>query len=191
MDAAIISSVISIIALSLSALSTFLTFFYNRTRLTGVVVRGDVSLQRSGGFDGEKASVSFQTFAKIGVLISNHGNRPVTLTSLALVVDDEEPNTGFQPVEPTLLAPNSAQVFTNEYRVSQVSLDDVARDTKIPARTERVWAQVRLHNHRGKSRVVKIPALELATTYIPGEGDERYPNADITATPAHRPTRLV
>ncbi len=194
-----IATVISLIALGLSALSTFLAFFYQRTGLTGAVVRAHATTRRSGGFDGETANVQFQQDARIEVLLSNTGTRPLVITAIEAVVGapnasrpgDEPPIQPYEQVASVLLEPKTALVFPIEFRLCTVGLDNVTRTTDIPERRERVWARVTVYDHRGRVHQPDLPAFAAKTTYRPGEENDRYPQSDLAIDQVHRPMRLV
>ncbi len=196
-----LSTIFSLSALGLSGLSTYMTFFNRRNRLTGTIVRAQGGINRGGSYDGSTgiATVSFRRGAYIEVLLANSGTLPLVLTDLVLVSGEagrrakptSEPLRPFERVEPMLLEPKSAHVFKSEYTLSMDNHENVSRTTVFPERSERFWVRATIYDHRGRALKRDFPAFSSVMTYHEGEADDRYPDATIALDVTFRPTRLV
>ena len=75
------STVLSLAAMVLSSLTTYLTFFDARYTLTAVVADTKGQVSTSSGSSGEKRSVNYGFWIDNSIVMSNRGTRAIVTSS--------------------------------------------------------------------------------------------------------------
>ncbi|MEM9667798.1 MAG: hypothetical protein AAF950_02660 [Pseudomonadota bacterium] len=115
------SAVLSLAAMTLSSLTTYLTFFDARYTLTQAVAEVTVSQQGGGYSDGERQEATYRFFPRLELILSNRGTRPIVVSNLEIfqsasterceLTDTKLYMPEFQPiiVEPGTVSPTAIE----------------------------------------------------------------------------------
>ena len=192
------SSALALMALALSSLTTYLTFFDARYALTAAVANVSASVQT--GFSSSEAgsSVSYRTFVAPSIIVSNRGTRPVVVTAVEAVLS---PNTSecassdtvrAPQFEALIIEPNTVENLKFEFGLPGVDAQANAEGAfELFEKTELWCLRWTVFDHTGR-RTQPLTALStFSTVYRPADDDSRYPTADIDADTIHAPMVLA
>ena len=186
----------SMIAVVVSAVTTFLTFFDERYTLTAAIVDVGAGVQRSASYaDGKGLDVMYQHYVEPTLILSNRGTRALVLTEVNLARSTRlgacEIDEVLQPigsgVEPMIIEPGTVRTLANEYRISRVEAHWDARS--VPAsgadrlnaeHVPETWCtQLVVFDDRGRRMEPLMETLTLERVFTPPDEDDDYPGGTL------------
>lgn len=197
------SVVLSLAAMMLSGLTTYLSFFDVRYTLTAAVASVGSNFQ--SGFSSTDGGIeaTYIAYVRPQLILSNRGTRPVVLTDIALFASSAaetclagEGKTadrlqGHDAAPATIVEPNSVREVPLEFQLPKVNA--VAAD---PARLDlkdgtQLWClRWTIFDHAGRRHEPAIPAFTLTTAYVPEPG-ETIPGVEASIDFPKGPQKLV
>ena len=146
----ITTAILSLLAMLLSSVTTYLTFFDNRYTLTAAIAGVDGQIQSGGGSSGEGVySLTFRPFATPSIILSNHGTRALVVTSVTLVpsvshevcevaadASSREPTTRMKPM---LVEAGSIQEVSLEFLLHETNAEKTPTQNYQIKDTDSSW----------------------------------------------------
>ena len=189
------SAVLSLAAMALSSLTTYLSFFDARYTLTSAVadVKGDTN-RGSGRRDG-KWTVNFRFYAEPTVILSNRGTRALVVSDVDLVesqdvesckvADDakrhnftmrNEDGTRYNLVEPFIVEPGTVMPVTLSAALNELNLEGVtgqAPDMSSLAPRKTLWCmEWTIYDPNGKRHMNMMPGVVSDIFFEIPEGED-------------------
>ncbi len=191
------STVLSLAAMVLSSLTTYLTFFDARYTLTATIANVQTQTSRGYGSNGETKNIDYRFYVEPLMIISNRGTRPVVLTDMKLVkstnMDTCEP-TDFvvgQRIDPIVMEPG-----TVEQLKPMLGLEDVEQNISVEEEftlqpVNELWCLqwVAIDPNGGRHEPM-TEAFRTHATFKTVEG-ENYPEVEFELDAVLAPQRLV
>ncbi len=195
------SAVLSLTAMALSSLTTYLTFFDARYTLTQAVATVSVQVQSGGSSSGGVASAYYRYFLTPQIILSNRGTRPLVLSNVELVpssnvercAPDEDAETPpMRRLDAVIVEPGTVQQLALDVELPAISAEaKPGRDFDLPE-SDALWClKWTIFDPNGERREPVTPAFRAKLTFAPPEPDDRYPDAEIDLDYPKEPTRLV
>ena len=193
------SAVLSLAAMALSSLTTYLTFFDSRYTLTQAMADVSVQIQSGGSaYDGQ-AQAFFRYFPTLDLILSNRGTRPIVISDVDVyqsASDRKCEPTGEalfkQAFEPQIVEPGTVQALSLE-----VSLPNIERTSENGAPfdltgSSEMWClKWTLFDPNGRRHEPLAEAFSMDISFTAPEGDDRYPSTDIELDFPRQPERLL
>lgn len=202
------SSVLSVTAMGLSSLTTYLTFFDASYTLTMANAAVELSVQSGGGSSGGETTAYFRFFLRPSIILSNRGNLAIVVSDVRLfrstsldtctIADGDRgrrPFTGRNdtPATPRVVEPETLEHVTLEFGLEEASTTakaDADGNFDIPS-DQGLWClKWTLFDPNGKRHEPTSPVLTLTRSYEMKEG-EKYPDVNVEKDFPKRPIRLV
>lgn len=192
----LLNGMMAVIAMLLSTVTTYLSFFDDRALLTGVI--DDVRpWARSGGGGSEgNWSYSFRHGVEIDLILSLRGTRPLVLTEALLVrvpigADCEGAALAQQPYqfETRILEPKSLTPLALEFPLPGAEATAPSKAAlRFDDRADGWCLQLKLFDASGAASTPMMRAFDARTAYV-REAGEDYPSAsiDVDVSPAPAP----
>lgn len=185
----ITTAILSLLAMLLSSLTTYLTFFDARYTLTAAIAGVDGVIQSSGGSSGEGVfSIDFRPFATPSIILSNRGTRALVVTDVTLIrssshevcdiAADAPSLKATSRMKPLLVEPGSIQEVSLEFGLPQTSGQKTPTQGYQIANTDSSWCMKWvIFDPDGERHEPTMLALRETTRFNPEPGGETY-NAD-------------
>ncbi|MEL6323146.1 MAG: hypothetical protein AAFQ84_02825 [Pseudomonadota bacterium] len=193
------SAVLSLAAMGLSTVTTYLTFFDARYTLTQAIADVPIQLQSGGGYSDGEADAYFRFFPTFDLILSNRGTRPVVVSDLEIyrsAAMDQCELTGepmyMQDFQPVIVEPGTVSPFSVE--VSLPNLERSARDGEafdLSGEEALYCFQWTLFDPNGRRHEPIAEALTVRYTLLPPPEGERYPDITVEKDFPRRPERLI
>ncbi|MEM6627695.1 MAG: hypothetical protein AAF719_13435 [Pseudomonadota bacterium] len=192
------TSVLSLAAMVLSSMTTYLTFFDARYTLTAAISSISGSTQRSAGSNGETYSVSFFHYATPAIILSNRGTRSLVVTEVNLVRSSskdtcEATEERLKPFsfESFIVEPDTVQQMKLEYPLPKAEGERSADEAFNLASRDDLWClEWIVFDQNGGRREPLMPAMTFKADYVPDE-DGEYLDAEIDMDAPKAPFTLL
>lgn len=194
------SAVLSLAAMALSSMTTYLTFFDARYTLTTAVADVALQVQSGGGMSNGTKSVTYRYYPYPEIILSNRGTRPLVLSDAELVrsadldtceLSDEEPIP--TRIEAVIVEPGTVQQLSMELALPGISAE-VAEDADFALEpSEDLWClQWTVFDPNGQRREPLTPVFTTKITFEqPEDPDDRYPDTKVDLDFPKGATKLV
>ena len=198
------SSVLSVAAMGLSSLTTYLTFFDASYTLT--MANADVKIQIQSGSSSSKGqrSAYYRFFVNQGVILSNRGKLALVVSGVRLFRSTqpdrcEAPtdkdafvsNSDATPTIPVVVEPETIRHIQLRSQIKPVSAEANPDGTfDLPADSGFWCLKWTIFDPNGKRHEPMSPAFTLQREYVM-EGDDRYPGVKAKKEFPREPIRLV
>ena len=204
------STILSLAAMVLSSLTTYLTFFDARYTLNAAVA--DVSGQQNRGYssNGEQRNVNFRFYVTPTVILSNRGTRALVVSEVSLVKseqmerciigDQAERRTPFlidvetnrsSTIEPYIVEPGAVRAEKMEVSLPDMEWAGALGEEVDLEAEEAQWCFAWVvFDPNGKRHEQYMPAFTSQVTFVTEEG-ENYPSANFALDFDKGPTRLL
>lgn len=193
------SAVLSLVAMALSSLTTYLTFFDARYTLSATLSRVDMQVQSSGGMSNGMRSAYYRVWPTAQIILSNRGTRAVVLSDLQLVRSDTV--EGCNPVgeaydtriEPVVIEPGTVQTISVEFELDPVSFEypDGAAPPLPEAETQHWCMRWTAFDPEGRRREPVTSFFTLQRRFEMPEADGRSPRVDYEMDYPRAPETIV
>ncbi|MAK62840.1 MAG: hypothetical protein CMK09_17870 [Ponticaulis sp.] len=191
------STVLSLLAMVLSSLTTYLTFFDARYTLTATIANIDAQTSRGLSTTDGQRMLDYRIFLESTLILSNRGTRPVVLTDYMLIKSEDvstcESSADGKPL------PSQTRVI-EPGTVEQIALSMYLEDVEavLPETELAEIAPVKdlyclgwvVIDPNGKRHTPMTPAFRTDLSFRTPEG-ETYPEMDDTITYEEAPKTLV
>lgn len=200
------SNVMAVLAMGLSSLTTYLTFFDTSYVLTAANANVVVQVQSGGGTNNGVSSASFNFFVRPSLIMSNRGKLAIVVSDVSLfrstdreicrAADGDEGVSAFRPrggggSMPMIIEPETLKHLELEFGLEPVRAtagDGASFD--IPA-DDGLWClKWTVFDPNGQRKEVSSPVLTMKTTYM-NVDDRRYPKVKIDKDFPKGPLRLI
>ncbi len=200
------SNVLSITAMGLSTLTTYLTFFDASFVLTTANAGASVRIFGSGGKANGERSVQFEFRVKSSVILSNRGKLAVVVSDIRafkstaldacqIARDDKGQSLTYRvdngPPIPRVVEPETLQQLEIRFQLDKVKQTVPDGSAISLPSSESLWClKWVIFDPNGVRHEVTSPVLRAARTYI-DKGLDKRPEADIELDITKKPVRLV
>ncbi|MEO0883769.1 MAG: hypothetical protein AAFY34_13715 [Pseudomonadota bacterium] len=193
------SAVLSLAAMALSSLTTYLTFFDSRYTLTLAVADVAVSQQGGGFSSGDTREVSYRFFPRLELILSNRGTRPIVVSDLEIfesasperceVTDTTLFMQEFQPiiVEPGTVSPAAIETSLENIEGSSVG----GAPIQIGPVSNLYCLKWTLFDPNGRRHEPFAAAFKIDIGFLPPEPGEYAPETDVSVDFPKQPERLL
>ncbi|MBB35210.1 MAG: hypothetical protein CME88_07380 [Hirschia sp.] len=189
------SAVLSLAAMALSSLTTYLSFFDARYTLTAAVADVDGQTQRGSSSGNGRWSVNFRFYAAPTIILSNRGTRALVVSEVSAVASDSlgecriadgaerrkvtvlnEAANRYEVLDPQII--ESGSVIPLEFEVSLKDIDmegstDVAPDFDLST-IETMWClEWVIFDPNGKRHEEVMPGFVSTVEFEIPEGEDR------------------
>lgn len=189
----LLNGVMSAVAIVLSAITTYVTFFDDRITLTATIDTVRTAVQSGGGGGDGRWSYGFQYRVGVDLILALRGARPVVLTDAELVRsttpdacvagDDVEKTFGFETMvlQPGALAPLSIEFSLPRIEDQATSIDAL----EFAPRSETWCLRLTLFEQSGERQEPMLRAFASDISFFMEEGED-YPSTrfDVDASRA-------
>ncbi|MEO1476721.1 MAG: hypothetical protein AAFS13_10105 [Pseudomonadota bacterium] len=193
------SAVLSLAAMALSSLTTYLTFFDARYTLTQAIADVSVSQQGGGFSNGDRREVTYRFFPRVEIILSNRGTRPIVISDLEIFESASEERCEMtdkklfmQEFQPIIIEPGTVSPTAIE-----TSLDNVegsARDGEVITMepiSNLYCLKWTLFDPNGRRHEPLSTAFAIDIGFLPPEPGEYSPETDVTLDYPKEPDRLL
>lgn len=193
------NTTLSVLAMGLSSLSTYLTFFDSSYTLTVSAARMDQQIQRSYSSSDNKKSISFRTYVTPHMVVSNRGTRPLVLSDLELIkstrMDKCELGDTIQQtrIDAAIIEPGTVQQLPYEFALPAIDLEAAISEPFALEEGKELWClRWTVFDPDGKRRE-PMSELFIATRTFPDDqmDNNGYPQMALDLELEHAPKRLV
>ncbi|MEO0983512.1 MAG: hypothetical protein AAFX03_12770 [Pseudomonadota bacterium] len=192
------ANVLSLSAMALSSLTTYLTFFDARYTLTTAVASLEMSLQRGGFSDGEEKSVYFRPYMSAQIILSNRGTRSLVVTDAQLVraagaEGCELTDTVMESrLSPMIIDPGAVTPLTLEFALPETQ-QEVPIDAAFDLPSDEAYWCLRwtVFDPQGQRSEPAVPVASITTTYAPPPEEDDYPEAELDVDYPKGPATLA
>jgi hypothetical protein len=180
------NTILSLAAMIVSTITTYLTFFDARYTLTAAVAGVEGQIQSSGGSGGEGIySILFRPFVTPSIILSNHGTRALVVTNVELVKStsheicevsaDAMARSPTTRMKPMLVEAGSIQEVSLEFGLPETTAEKTPAQPYQIADTDSSWClRWVLFDPDGKRHEPTMLALRETTKFSPEPGSEYY-----------------
>lgn len=195
----IISMIMSAIALVMSAVTTYLNFFYERSDLTATMDRVPMQIQSSGSASDDQVEAQFRYYVTPAFVLTLQGTRPLVVTDVNLIraanregcIRTETKARRFGGAFETIILEKGAILrLAAEFELesSKVTSED---KFAITGRSERWCLELTAYDQRGRRVEALMPAFDVDLKFAPPQEDERYPTSTGSVDVCRGPVKLV
>lgn len=193
------SAVLSLAAMALSSMTTYLTFFDARYTLTVAVANVTAGIQSGGGRDGEgRQTASYRYWPKATMIFSNRGTRPVVLTDMQLVRSEDlqkcvpEEKAWDTRIDPMIIEPGTVRDLTVEFELQRIdAVAEAGQEFALEGDTSLWCMQWVVFDPNGQRREPMTPFFTLTRGFeAPAAPGER-PDATISLDYPQGPETVV
>ncbi len=193
------SAVLSMAAMALSSLTTYLTFFDSRYTLTVAVASVSVAIQSGGSSDGEgRRTASYRYWPTTTMIFSNRGTRPVVLTDIQLVRSTERDKcvAGEKAwdtrIDPMIIEPGTVRDLTVEFELPRIDLVATGEQAFQPQGDTSLWCvQWVVFDPNGQRREPVTEFFTLTRGFEPPETPGERPDATVSLDYPQGPETVV
>jgi len=199
------SAVLSLAAMALSGLTTYLTFFDARYTLTVATADVAVRMQTSGGRDAEgNRSATYQYWPTFNMVMSNRGTRALVVTEIELlkssdiercVVDDENKmQRYFQGglFDTVIIEPGTVLPKELEFNLDRLAVGAGPGEPLAPqAEMALFCARYTVFDPNGRRHEPLAPVLTITRGFEPAEDPEDSPDGTLDVDYPKGATTLV
>lgn len=194
------SGVLSLAAMALSSLTTYLTFFDARYTMTTAIADASVQVQSGGSVSDGITSAYYRFYPNLNVILSNRGTRSLVLSRVDLVrSSDAETCTAveddgiFTPSrEPVIIEPGTVQQVPMEFSLANVDAEvETGEPFMLEGNTTLYCLKWTIFDPNGRRREPLTEAMTITTDYEAPSGDDYYPDISVQVDFPKRPTRIV
>lgn len=191
------SAVLSLAAMALSTLTTYLTFFDARYTLTAAVADVSGNTNRGYGSGNGRWSVNFRFYTEPTVILSNRGTRPLVVSDVDLVASQDlesckvaedakrnnftmsdEDGARYSVVEPFIVEPGTVMPVKLSAALDEINLEgtsDQPPNLDDLAARKTLWCmEWTVYDPNGKGLQKLMPAVVSDISFAIPEG-EQYP----------------
>ena len=182
------SAVLSLAAMALSSLTTYLTFFDSRYTVTVAVSNVELQLQTSSSSSGDGTrNAYYRLWPTAQMIFSNRGTRAVVLSDMQLVRSNDlgscEPDEEAYDtrIEPLIIEPGAVEPLSVEFELEPVSFvfEEGANDP-IPGPETQHWCmRWTAFDPEGRRREPVTSFFTVERSFTPPETDRSVPRMEI------------
>ncbi|MEO0786240.1 MAG: hypothetical protein AAFY10_11110 [Pseudomonadota bacterium] len=188
----------SVLAVLLSSLTTYLTFFDARYTVSAAVAKVEVQVQTSGGASDGRKNVSYRYFPTASVILSNRGTRPVVISEIDIVrsesIEDCQAGekTAVYGFEPLIIEPGTVASFDLEFQLPAITAEG-PMETQLDLDEEvALWCAAWVaFDPNGYRREPVTPFVTITRGFTPAADGERYPKASVILDYPRQPETIV
>lgn len=192
------SVVLSLTAMVLSSMTTYLTFFDSRYTLTTAVSGVQWQMQTGSSSSNGKRESYFRKFVDPAIIVSNRGTRPLVLTNI-IVVDSTDPETCVpgeksypSRIEAKIIEPGTVQQIPLSLTIGSVEAIADADGKYALEDTKRLWClKWTIFDPNGRRHEPISPAFTETTVFAQPETPDDYATGEFTVEYSKQPTQLV
>lgn len=177
------------VAVAVSLITLYLTYFDNRYTLRAAMVETGLQTQRGGSSSpGEPSTVSFRMFATPAFVLSNEGAQTLVISAADLVRADSadgcsadgETRTAFgEGIGTIVIPPGSVQALRAEYPLATIDADDAGGWGLEPI--DALWClRITMFDPKGRRQDPLFPAFRVQVGFNPPTDEDRYPSAAVS-----------
>ncbi len=193
------NAVLSVAAMAMSSMTTYLTFFDSRYTLTTAVAAVEQQVQRGYSSSNGESEVYFRRYVTPQMIVSNRGTRPLVLSDVSLVrSSDPDTCAATEDVRTTHFTAKIVEPGTVEQMPFEFSLPNIEAvsnengEFDLQDTTELWCLNWTVFDPNGRRRE-PLSAAFVATTSYPVEGidEDGTPNMKFEVEPSFKAERLV
>lgn len=195
------TAVLSLVAMALSSMTTYLTFFDARYTLTQAVASVQLQVQSGGGSSNGEKSAYYRYYPYPQIILSNRGTRPLVLSNVELVksstletcTEDESVEIPqARTFEAIIVEPGTVQQLPLELALPAVS-QEVAEDEEFDLQPDTaLWClKWTAFDPNGERQEPLTPVFTTEITFTPPEPGDRYPSTNVELDFPKGPTKLI
>lgn len=192
------SVVLSLTAMVLSSMTTYLTFFDSRYTLTTAISGVEWQMQTGSSSSNGERDVYFRKFVDPAIIVSNRGTRPLVLTNV-VVVDSTNPETCVpgekafpSRIEAKIIEPGTVQQIPLSLGIGSVEATADASGYYDLTDTKTLWClKWTIFDPNGRRHEPISPAFTETTKFAQPETPEDYASGTFTIEYPKQPTKLV
>ena len=195
------TAVLSLIAMALSSMTTYLTFFDARYTLTVAVADAPLQIQTSSSRNNGVTTANYQFYPKPSIILSNRGTRALVLHTVELYrsnsltacdIDGQEAEGVAFGFEPKIVEPGSVQQLVPEFGLDRLSGESASGQRLVMEPDEALFCiKWVVFDPNGNRREPVSPAFSWTLDFSTYEEGDLYPRADVKIDYPKEPTRLV
>ena len=195
----LISIILSVLALSTSFITTYLTFFHESNELTVAMDRAPLQVQSGSSSNGEKRTKSFHFFVKPSFILALQGTRPLVLADIQLVRARNRESILPTETKAFRLGGNFESLILEKGSLKRLTLEFSLEDSDLTSednfavedRFERWCLQFTIYDHKGRRAEPIIHAFDLDVVFSPPADEEDYPNCSLELDVPKGPRTIV
>ncbi len=193
------NALLSVTAMVMSSMTTYLTFFDSRYTLTTAVAGVEQQVQRGYSSSDGQTELNFRRYVTPQMIVSNRGTRPLVLSEVSLVRSgDLKKCTLTEDIRTTqftakIIEPGTVDQFPFSFSLPPVdAFAGVGEDFDLTELTELWCLHWTVFDPNGRRRE-PLSAAFVATTSYPAEGVDKdgRPNMKLDIEPSFKAERLV
>lgn len=192
------SAVLSLAAMALSSMTTYLTFFDARYTLTAAMSAVSGQIQSGGGSDGTRTTAFARFYIEPAVILSNRGTRPLVLTDVELVRSAaaetcEASDTVLRTqMETIIIEPETVREARFNFELPRAQGEaDAAGRFNMPGENALWCLRWTMFDPSGRRLEPVMPAFTAETSFAEPGPDDRYPDAGLDLDYPKGARRLV
>ncbi|MEM6412260.1 MAG: hypothetical protein AAF683_12070 [Pseudomonadota bacterium] len=193
------SAVLSLAAMSLSSLTTYLTFFDSRYTLTQAIADVSISQQGGGYSSGDVREVTYRFFPRIDLILSNRGTRPIVVSDMEIFESASrdqceltEETLFMQEFTPIIIEPGTLSQTSVETSLKNVEGQSTGGAPIVLDPISRLYClKWTLFDPNGERHEPMAEAFSINIDFLPPEPGEYSPETDVTVDFPRRPERLL
>lgn len=194
------TTVLSVGAMVLSSLTTYLTFFDTRYTLSVAVAEVSVQVQSGGSSSNGETSAYYRFFPATELVFSNRGTRPVVVSDLRLMrsdrsdrceISDESERGYVYNFDTMIVEPGTVTSMAVETGMDNLTLDGVDGAITPPPDDVVLWcAHWVAFDPKGYRREPMTPFFTMSRTFSQEDG-ARYPAVSVAVDYPREPNTIV
>lgn len=188
----------STIAVIMSTLTTYLTFFDARYTLSATVAKVAVQVQSGGGVSNGMKSASYAYYPEADIILTNRGTRAVVVSeidifrSASLEACEPAEDTFVRPIEPKVIEPGAVTSFKLEFELPRITAEGPENTPLVIPDETSLWCAAWVaFDPKGYRREPVTPFLTLTRSFEPARAGDRFPTARIELDYPRQPETIV
>ncbi|MEO1404960.1 MAG: hypothetical protein AAFV54_00535 [Pseudomonadota bacterium] len=193
------SAVLSLAAMTLSSLTTYLTFFDSRYTLTQAVADVTVSQQGGGYSSGDRREVTYRFFPQVDLILSNRGTRPIVVSDMEIfesasseACEETDKTLFMQEFEPIIVEPGRLVQTAVDTSLENIDGESIGGAPIVLEPVSNLYClKWTLFDPNGRRHepIAKVFSIDIG--FLPPEPGEYSPETDVTLDFPKQPERLL
>ncbi|MEL7130736.1 MAG: hypothetical protein AAGK23_14440, partial [Pseudomonadota bacterium] len=129
------NAVLSLTAMALSSLTTYLTFFDARYTLTEAIADVTIQVQSGGSSSGDRIEGYYRYFPTFNIILSNRGTRPIVISDLDMLRVEQDGSCADAVADEKIFVPTFETIIVEPGTVRpfklETALPSIDRDTTV------------------------------------------------------------